>query len=207
MMSCLSITCISSRLNALSPFAWRFHCAIMFGWTSCLAACSPSVLSPTSASKATRALNPAENVRRFRIAPAPPRPQLETGAEVWIEMPHQAPARVEVFGKPHARLISSSKDQDLLRRGSVSLQRMGLVLILGHYRVLDERAGGFRGHFGVEPLALGPLPAPLDHLLLDPVVLDRKTPGKFQLPDFPGQPYPLGHRSDEPAVDLADPLP
>ena len=38
-------------------FAWRFHCAIMFGWTSGLAASSARVLSPTSASRATRALN------------------------------------------------------------------------------------------------------------------------------------------------------
>ena len=48
--------------------AWRFQVLTWFGCTLCLAAISWTVLSPRSASSATRALKSAENRRRFVIS-------------------------------------------------------------------------------------------------------------------------------------------
>ena len=65
----------SGRLS----LACRFHCAIMLGCTSCLAASSASVLSPTKASSAILALNSAEKLRRV------PMTQI-LSRQVWVQL-------------------------------------------------------------------------------------------------------------------------
>ena len=65
----------SGRLS----LACRFHCTITLGCTSCLAASSASVLSPTSASRATLALNSAEKLRRVPMANILSR-------QVWVQL-------------------------------------------------------------------------------------------------------------------------